>query len=134
MASLCRITRRHVPEDNTRHNNKAFSDVLEALYGPIFHHMQSASLQCTDLYFIRCCQHRCSVRTYISSDAAGIGALYGRIFHQMLPVTAVYGPILHQILQASWQCTELYFNRSCQHRYSARTYNSSDTAGIVAVY
>ena len=137
---------------------------LSALYGPLFLHMPSSSVHCTDLYFFTCHQPRCTVRTFISSYAISLAALYGPLFLHMpsasvhctdlyfftchqprctvrtfisshaISLGALYGPLFLHMPSALVHCTDLYFFTCHQPRYTVRTFISSHAIILGALY
>ena len=102
----------------------------KTILGIITKRSVTSSKLCTDLYFIICSRHRCSVRTYISSDAVSIGAAYGPIFHQMLQASVPCTDVYFIRCSRELQYTDLYYIRYCRHRGSVRNYISTDPASI----
>jgi hypothetical protein len=110
--------------------------------------MLPASVPRTDLHFVVCCWSRYPVRTYISSNAAGLGAPCGPLFPHMLlasvPRTDLYFLMLlaslHRtvlyflMLPASVPCTDLYYLICCCPRCTVPTYISSHATGLGATY
>jgi hypothetical protein len=96
--------------------------------------MLLGSVHRTDLYFLVCCWPKYSVRNYISTYAAGLGAPYRHISSYAACLGAPDPPIFLHMLLASEHRTYLYFIICCWSRFTVRTYISQNAAGLGAQY
>ena len=82
--------------------------------------LMSASVHCTDLYFLSCSLPRCTAQIFTSSHAADFCALHRSLLPHMQP-TSVH-------------CTDLYFLTCSRPRCTAQIFTSSHAADLGALH